>query len=193
MQLRIALRVAPLLAACVMLVACSSEHEDRTASDNGEKVLRVGAAVSETGRYAEEGGNVRRGYAIWQDWVNNDYGGLRVGDDRYRVELIMYDDESDPDTTTELVVRLIEEDEVDFLLGPYSSTLTERAIEVAEARGMVLVEGHGASESLFLQSYANLFAVLTPAGNYTQSALEALADAGARSPSFMRTPSSRRA
>ena len=104
-----------------------------------------------------------------------------MGDDRYKVDLVMYDDGSDPDTTTELVVRLIEEDEVDFLLGPYSSTLTARAIEVAEAQGMVLVEGHGASESLFQQSYANLFAVLTPAGNYTRSALEALADEGARS------------
>ena len=180
MQLKIALW-APLLAACVMLAACSSDHEDGTASDNGEKVLRVGAAVSETGRYAEEGGNVRRGYGVWQDWVNNDYGGLRVGGDRYKVELIIYDDESDPDTTTELFVRLIEEDEVDFLLGPYSSTLTERAIEVAEAQGMVLVAGHGAAESLFQQSYANLFAVLTPAGHYTQYAIEALAYEGARS------------
>ena len=181
MRLKIALWATALLAAGVMLAACSSDQEEGTATNNGEKVLRVGAAVSETGRYAEEGENVRRGYAVWQDWVNNDYGGLRVGDDRYKVELVMYDDESDPDTTTDLVLRLIEEDEVDFLLGPYSSTLTERAIEVAEAQGMILVEGNGASESLFQQSYANLFAVLTPAGNYTQSVLEALAEEGARS------------
>ena len=178
---------ATLLTACVTLAACSSDHEDRVASGHEEKVLRVGAVVSETGRYAGEGGNVRRGYILWQDWVNNDYGGLRVGGDRYEVELVMYDDGSDPDTTADLVVRLIEEDEVDFLLGPYSSTLTERAIEVAEARGMVLVEGNGASESLFRQSYANLFAVLTPAGNYAQSALEALADAGARSVAIAHT------
>ena len=180
MRFKIPFSVA-LLAAYVMLVACSSDHDDRIVSDHGEKVLRVGAAVSETGRYEEEGGNVRSGYALWQHWVNNDYGGLRVGAERYTVELVMYDDTSDPDTTSELVTRLIEEDEVDFLLGPYSSTLTERAIEVAEARGMVLVEGNGASESLFRQSYANLFAVLTPAGNYAQSALELLADEGARS------------
>ena len=130
---------------------------------------------------AEEGRSVRRDYAVWQDWVNNDYGNFLVGNDRYRVELIMYDDESDPDTTTELVEQLIDEDEADFLLGPYSSTLTERVAEVAEARRVVLVEGNGASELLFQKSYANLFAVLTPASNNTQSGLDALADEGARS------------
>ena len=46
---------------------------------------------------------------------------------------------------------------------------------------MIMVEGTGASETLFQQSYQTLFAVLTPAGNYTQSALQALAEAGAQS------------
>ena len=85
------------------------------------------------------------------------------------------------DTTAMLVERLIDEDEVDFLLGPYSSTLTRAAIEVAEERDLVLVEGSGSSETLFEQSYRNLFAVLTPAVSYTESALRALADKGASS------------
>ena len=101
--------------------------------------------------------------------------------ERYKVELIMYDDKGETDTTAKLVEQLIDEDEVDFLLGPYSSTLTEPAIEVAEARGVVLVEGSGASEALFEQSRENLFAVLTPAGRYTESALRLLADQGAKS------------
>ena len=170
---RIALRIALLLTASLTLGACSS--------DDGEKVIKIGAAVSETGRYAEEGEHTRQGYGIWEDWVNNEYGGVKVGGDRYEVELVMYDDEGDPDTTAALVEQLIGEDEVDFMLGPYSSTLTQRAIEVADARGTILVEGSGASETLFRQSYQNLFAVLTPAGNYTQSALQTLAEMGARS------------
>ena len=170
---RIALRIALLLTASLTLGACSS--------DDGEKVIKIGAAVSETGRYAEEGEHTRQGYGIWEDWVNNEYGGVKVGGDRYEVELVMYDDRGNPDTTAALVEQLIGEDEVDFMLGPYSSTLTQRAIEVADARGTILVEGSGASETLFRQSYQNLFAVLTPAGNYTQSALQTLAEMGARS------------
>ena len=44
-----------------------------------------------------------------------------------------------------------------------------------------MVEGTGAAETLFQQSYQNLFAVLTPAGSYSESALKALADLGAES------------
>lgn len=161
-----------LLASTATLIACASEEEG---------VIRIGAAVSETGRYAHEGEYTRRGYLTWEAWVNDEYGGIRVGDDRYRVELVMYDDRSDPSVTAGLVEQLITEDKVDFLLGPYSSTLTQSAIEVAEANDTILVEGTGASETLFQQSFRNLFAVLTTAGRYTQSALEALADKGARS------------
>ena len=170
---RFVLCLTLLLAAAFAVLACGPDDED--------KVVRIGAAISTTGRYAEEGENVRRGYLLWEDWVNNEYGGIKVGADRYKVELVMYDDGSDPDTTADLVERLIAEDEVDFLLGPYSSTLTQPAIEVADARGVILVEGSGGSESLFEHDYENLFAVLTPAGNYTQSALQALAASGAAS------------
>src|SRR4030042_2502315 len=43
-----------------------------------------------------------------------------------------------------------------------------------------MVEAHGASEPLFTRGFKNLFAVLTPASYYTESALKALADAGAK-------------
>ncbi len=162
-----------LLAALLAFGACSEEDE--------EMFIKIGAAVSETGRYAEEGKHTRQGYIAWQEWVNNEQGGITVGDELYKVELILYDDRSDTDTNAQLVDRLIDEYKVNFLLGPYSSTLTKSAIDVADERGVIMVEGTGASESLFEQSYENLFAVLTPAGNYTQSALRSLADAGAKS------------
>lgn len=147
---------------------------------DAEKVIRIGAAVSATGRYVREGNDVRQGYRLWLDWVNNERGGIKVGDDRYKVELVLYDDEGDGDTMARLVEQLITEDGVDFLLGPYSSGLTRSAIEVAERHGTIMVEANGAAESLFAQGFQNLFAVLTPAGDYTQSALELLAAKGAK-------------
>ena len=134
---RVVLHIALALTVALTLVACSS----------GEKVIKIGAAVSETGRYTEEGRHTREGYLLWEDWVNNEYGGIDVGGDRYKVELIMYDDKGEADTTANLVEQLIDEDEVDFLLGPYSSTLTKPTIEVAEARGVILVEGSGSIRS----------------------------------------------
>ncbi len=143
--------------------------------------ITLGAAVSETGRFSREGKDTRQGYNTWLDWVNNEYGGIKVGDDRYNVEIVYYDDEGDADTAANLVERLITEDEVDYLLGPYSSGLTMSTSAIAEKYGMIMVEGNGASESIFERGFQNIFAVLTPAGNYTQSALKSLADQGAKS------------
>jgi branched-chain amino acid transport system substrate-binding protein len=143
--------------------------------------IRLGAAVSDTGKYAREGQDTRQGYDLWLDWVNNEYGGIKVGDHRYEVEIVYYDDEGDPDTAASLVEKLITEDEVDYLLGPYSSGLTMSTSAIAEKYNIIMVEGNGASETIFERGFKNIFAVLTPAGNYTQSALKALADQGATS------------
>ena len=141
--------------------------------------IYIGAAVSDTGKYAREGQDTRQGYSLWEQWVNDEYGGIKVGDELYEVEIVYYDDEGDPDTAANLVERLITEDEVNFLLGPYSSALTMSTSAIAEKYGMIMVEGNGASETIFERGFKNIFAVLTPAGNYTASALKALADQGA--------------
>jgi branched-chain amino acid transport system substrate-binding protein len=157
------------------------EVEEPPAEAESAGTIVLGAAVSDTGRFAREGQDTRQGYDLWLDWVNNEKGGIQVGDELYNVEIIYYDDEGDADTAANLVERLITEDEVDFLLGPYSSGLTMSTSAIAEKYGVIMVEGNGASESIFERDFQNIFAVLTPAGNYTQSALKSLADQGAES------------
>ena len=80
------LGMAALFLTSLAVVGCSSE----------EKVIKIGAAVSETGRYEEEGRLTREGYLLWEEWVNEEYGGVKVGDYRYEVELVLYDDKSEP-------------------------------------------------------------------------------------------------
>ncbi len=183
--------VAVLLIVSLILAACPGgatpqpaapqpEKKEEGKAPAAEKVIRIGAAVSETGKFAREGKDTRQGYLLWQDWVNNEYGGIKVGNERYKVELIMYDDEGNPDTAARLTEKLITEDKVQFLLGPYSSGLTKAASAIAEKYNIIMVEGNGASESLFERGFKNLFAVLTPAGNYTQSALKLLSEKGAK-------------
>lgn len=141
--------------------------------------IRFGAAVSETGRYEREGKDTREGYQLWESWVNDEYGGIKVGDECFNAEVVYYDDESDADRVANLTERLITEDNVDFLLGPYASDLTMGASAIAEQHGVIMVEGNGASEAIFERGFKNIFGVLTPGGDYTRSALEALAAAGA--------------
>lgn len=142
-------------------------------------VVHIGAAVSDTGRYAREGGDVRNGYNLWLDWVNEEYGGINVDGVCHLAEFIMYDDEGDTDTVSVLIERLIFEDEVDVILGPYSSGLTQIASTITERENIIMVEGNGSSESLFERGFQNLFAVLTPAGSYARSGIELAAEMGA--------------
>jgi len=58
---------------------------------------QTGASVCLTGRLAKEGNYVKDGYTLWMEEVNKK-GGIKVGNDRYKVEIIFYDDKSDPQT-----------------------------------------------------------------------------------------------
>ena len=142
--------------------------------------IRIGAALSETGKFAVEGTDSRQGYDTWARWVNEEYGGIKLPDGRYEVEIIYYDDESDADTAANLVQRLIDEDDVDFLLGPYSSGLTTGASAISEAAGVIMVEGNGTSNSMFERGFDNLFLVATIASDYTKTGVEAFAAEGAK-------------
>ena len=181
------LQVSLLLLVSVVLTSCGlappapvDEPRPAASGADAEKIIYLGAAVSETGRFSREGKDTRQGYLVWLDWVNNEYGGIKVGDERYKVEIVMYDDEGDPDTAARLVEKLINEDRVDFLLGPYSSFLTQSASAIAEKYGKIMIEGNGSAETLFERGFQNLFAVLTPAVDYTRTALQLLADQGAK-------------
>lgn len=152
--------------------------EEGTAA-SGDNVIRIGAAVSETGAYSIEGEQIRRGYDLWVDWVNEEHGGIEVDGETYTVEIIYYDDESDPETATRLVERLITEDEVDFIFGPYSSGLTIAVSSITERSQKLLFAGGGAATSVYDRGFKYLFGPLSPTSEYTRSGLEALADLGA--------------
>ena len=161
----------------------ADESGDSDAASGGDGgfagTVTLGAALSETGKFSVEGKDSRQGYDTWVRWVNEEYGGIRIGDARYRAEVIYYDDESDADTAGNLVQRLIDEDEVDFLLGPYSSGITTGTSAIAEANDVLMVEGNGTSDTMFERGFKNLFLVATIASDYTRSGIEALAAQGA--------------
>lgn len=167
----IVLLLAVLLGAIGIVGYLSYKSAPEDARIAGGKKIRFGVSISLTGRYAREGQAVKKGYDLWADVVN-EQGGIQVGDTRYQIEIVAYNDQSDAATVSALVEKLITEDKVDFLLGPYSSPLTRAASEVAEKHQVPIVEGLGASDSLFEKGYQYLFAVLTPGSYYMKALLE---------------------
>jgi len=129
------------------------------------ETLRFGAAVSLTGKYAKEGELLRKGYELWREAVNA-RGGIKIGDRRFRVEIIYYDDQSDPKTTAKLVEKLITEDGVKFLLGPYGSAQVFAAAGVVEKYRALMIQGGGASSRIYAQGYRYVFGVFNVAEDY---------------------------
>jgi branched-chain amino acid transport system substrate-binding protein len=139
-----------------------------------EKIV-LGAAVSITGKYSTNGKNTKDGYDLAVKRVN-EMGGVKVGDKTYELEIVYYDDESTPARGAQLAERLIEQDKVKFLLGPYSSGLTKAIAPVTEKYGVPMVEGNGAARALFEQGYKYLFAVLSTSEQYLASAVTLAAE-----------------
>jgi branched-chain amino acid transport system substrate-binding protein len=140
----------------------------------GDTII-LGSAISLTGKYSQEGKNAKDGYDLAVQRIN-EQGGVTVNGKAYRLEVRYYDDESTPARTAQLLERLIRQDGVKFVLGPYSSGTTKAAAPITEKHRIPMVEAEGASRSLFTQGYRYLFAVLSTSEQYLKSAIDLAAE-----------------
>ena len=151
-------------AATGMLLGAPAE-----AKVEGDTIV-LGAAVSLTGKYSTNGKNTKDGYDLAVTMING-AGGVKVGGKAYKIKVVYYDDESTPARGAQLAERLISQDGVKYMLGPYSSGLTKAMAPVTEKYGIPMVEANGASNSLFKNGYKYLFAVLSSTEQYLASAV----------------------
>ncbi len=137
--------------------------------------LVLGSAISLTGKYASNGVHAKNGYEYAITKIDEN-GGVKVGDKCYHFRVIYYDDESKGDRGATLAERLINQDKVQYMLGPYSSGLTKAIAPVTEKYQIPMVEAEGASRSLFNKGYKYLFAVLSTSEQYLASAIALAAE-----------------
>src|SRR6059036_4267100 len=133
--------------------------------------IRIGASLSLTGTYAKLGKNQHEGYKLCERDLNAKGGVLGR-----KVEIVVYDDQSMPATAVRLYEKLITEDKVDGVMGPYSSPVTEAAANVTEKYKKVMVSPLAATTSIFRKGRKYIFMVISPAEFY----LEGLVDMGAK-------------
>ncbi|MHB8729405.1 MAG: amino acid ABC transporter substrate-binding protein [Sulfuricaulis sp.] len=131
------------------------------------KDIVVGASVALTGKYARTGQEQLQGFQMWVDDVNA-RGGL-LG---RKVALKYYDDESKPETGAKLYEKLITDDKVDLLIGPYSSDVTMAASTVAEKYHFPMVSSGASATQIWERGYKNIFGLYTLAETYMDPVLE---------------------
>ena len=137
--------------------------------------ITLGAAVSLTGKYATNGEHTQRGYDLAVQ-VINDKGGVNINGKKYKLAVKYYDDESDANKAATLAQRLIEQDGIQYMLGPYGSGITIAVAPVTEKFQIPMIEANGASRALFTKGYKYLFAVLNSADQYLNSAVDLMAE-----------------
>jgi len=127
--------------------------------------IELGAAVSLTGIYASNGHNTQNGYEFAVKKIN-DAGGVKVGGKCYHFKIKYYDDESTPARAAQLIERLIDQDKIQYVLGPYGSPITKAILPVIEKYKTPLVQGEAASRSLFTQGYKYQFGIVATSEKY---------------------------
>lgn len=142
------------------------------AAPEGEPI-RVGVTVSLTGELAAPGQEQLEGMQMWVQDLNAR--GALLG---RPVELVYYDDHSDPATSARLYEKLITADKVDLLLGPYSSDLTLEASTVAEKYNFPMLATGAASTRIWSRGYRNIFGVDAPASTYMDLVIDSAHKAG---------------
>jgi len=135
----------------------------------------IGSAISLTGKYATNGIHAKNGYEYAIQKIK-DAGGVMIDGKCYNFKVIYYDDESKGDRGATLAERLISQDKVQYMLGPYSSGMTKAIAPVSEKYQIPMVEAEGASRSLFNKGYKYLFAVLSTSELYLASAVALAAE-----------------
>ena len=133
--------------------------------------IKIGASLSLTGTYAKLGSYQKEGYELCTQEAN-DKGGV-LG---RKIEFVVYDDQSTPTTGQRLYEKLITEDKVDAVMGPYSSPISEAVANVTEKYKKVMVSPLAATTSIFKKGRKYIFMVISPAEVY----LEGLVDIAAK-------------
>ncbi|MBA4393498.1 MAG: hypothetical protein C0407_08080 [Desulfobacca sp.] len=149
--------------------------------------IRVGATVSATGKFAMEVGPFKKILMAWAEKINQQGGlFLKKSQTRVPVKMIVYDDQSDEATARRYYQRLISEDKVHLLLGPYSSSLTFAVSSVTETHRIPLLAICANSPKIYQRGYQWLVGLLDEAPRYTYRYWEMLqAEKKAKTVSFM--------
>lgn len=143
-----------LLAAAAVTLAVTPLAACGSGGDGGgaDGPITIGISLPLTGDFSEPGKGVKQGYEAWAKIVNE--GGGLLG---RQVELKILDDQSNADRVVADYEQLIGSDQVDLVVGPFSTRLVVPAGRVASEYNMLFVEPAGAAPEVFTQGFKNLF------------------------------------
>ena len=136
-----------------LVAACAKEETGGTSVSVGPEppskdTFTIGGARPLSGIYALfEQAHFGPAYKMWVDEMNA-AGGINIGGKKLKVKLQVYDDESNLDNCTRLLTKLMEDDKVDWVLGPQSTAFLFAGAGIAQAHGYIMCSAEGGATTL---------------------------------------------
>lgn len=158
---------------CLFSVAVA---ETLVACPTSASCVRVGFTYQSL-ELEPEGTDLLQGYQFWAELVNNGTGIQTVNDGVKFIELVALNDTLGGNThrTYDAYKSLIDDENVDFLLGPFGSSYTKEALRLTNDTNRLVIYANAAADDVLELGAANLtFAVNTLASDYTSSAVTLL-------------------
>lgn len=114
-----------------------------------EPTIRCGVVTSLSGDNRFGGNLTRRGYDLWAEEINK-LGGVEIAGQRYAVEMFHGDAQSRPASGADAAERLIIQDEVNVLFGPYTSGVTLATQPISAKYRVPMISGSAESPNVWL-------------------------------------------
>ena len=135
--------------------------------------LRIGATLGQTGAFAALGQEQLRGYQLCVKHLSEKGGVLGR-----KLELLVYDDGSDPATAARLYEKLITQDKVDLVLAPQSGPITDAVANVTEKHKLPLVAPSGADTLIYSKGRKFIFSMQPSAEVFLEGLIDLAAKKG---------------
>lgn len=157
--------IAGLLSVVVGLTVACGGTAAQPASSGGAPIL-LGGSTSATGGLSADAEYSLKGIQLGVEQINKQGGVLgRKYDFKY------YDDKSDAGTSVRLYERLLTEDKVNFLMGPYSSGVTQAMSSIPNKYGVVSIDAGASLPTIFQSPNKYNFSNVAPSDSYIDEVL----------------------
>jgi branched-chain amino acid transport system substrate-binding protein len=154
------------LAAVAMAVAAGAQET--------RDYYKIGVVCELSGDTVTGGNVCKRGYDLWAQEVNAQ-GGIKVGSKKYKVQLFYGDSQSNPSVGAAAAERLITQEHVDFMFGPYTSGCAIAVGPVVEKYKVPMINGSAESPNVWLQHFKYSFGAIPPVNFTGAMAIQTLA------------------
>ena len=122
----------------------------------GNKII-FGSTISLTGKYSSDALLLKNNYKKIIDNINNNTN-FKIGGKIYKLDIVYYDNGSNEDRANKLIKRLIQNEGVEFLIGPQNLKLSIEVDDLIRKNQLAIVSSSNAL-SIYIDAFKKVDSV----------------------------------